>query len=310
MNIKCKYCGSEDVSFGENTGMYYCRVCNRLLGADEVLTENEDGDDVPIADTESEDNGDFGTAALIVLNAFMLIPVLNAVVMTLVNSSDAKYEYKKCFFNRFVVDLFVMAAVILLVIVEAFGFKNEHKDTIHDNVKSVVEDAMDFSNPEVSVSEFVTKNMFDILQSRYVPTTDDEEEEQQFKLTWDMLDGTVMSGEHISDLLSKSGEDMILLIQTPYIVERYSETTYRNMGYMVAGAEILGTTGNYFYVGSLDRSLSVFIDDYNEPTFMSTDDLYNKKYVYYLNPKLSYRFDVLTSEDGDMVGLAFTEVTQ
>lgn len=303
---KCKYCKSDSIKEDRASGMWYCRNCSRFLDGDEVEFDNEQQAQEEEEEPAYEEEELTGLS-LLVLNVLMWVPIFNILVVCALNKSDVKSQYRKSFSYKFITDMVLFLIAFIFLIYMVYNYKFNISNSIH----AIVSNAADFLDSAVSydidVPDFESKNIMQIIESMRV---EEEENTDWFVLDWRHFDGVVINGQSLLDLLEETGLDFVILMQTDEIRNRYTKTSYRNMGYIIDGSEVTGSTGNYFYDGKLPDVVSLYTDDYGELLYTKVDDLYSRRYVYYLNPKYDYRVRVLFDENSVMVGFAFEEIKE
>ena len=309
--VRCSYCKSDDVKYDSTTDMYYCRACSRLLGEDEVIKEKVvEAKPAPKPTQVSRQPEDLNTLSLLFLNVALWIPVLNVLTVFAINNSEVKEEYKREFSSKLVTDLFILAALVLVCTLYIYNGKIQIKDRFHYISDKLITSIVALNEGELSIPEFDSIDVIQLIEDSYVEEEVEEEEVVTvYSSEWSYLDGMTASGSKAVELLTAVDEQVIILVQTEQIRSKYQKTTYRNVGYLMEGSELIGTTGNYFYEGSLKSPVSLMVDDYGELTYIKTSDIYNKKYVYYLNPSYTYIVHVLQFEDNALAGFAFEEVS-
>lgn len=303
---KCKYCKSDSIKEDRASGMWYCHNCSRFLDGDEVEFDNEQQAQEEEEEPAYEEEELTGLS-LLVLNVLMWVPIFNILVVCALNKSDVKSQYRKSFSYKFITDMVLFLIAFIFLICMVYNYKFNISNSIH----AIVSNAADFLDSAVSydidVPDFESKNIMQIIESMRV---EEEENTDWFVLDWRHFDGVVINGQSLLDLLEETGLDFVILMQTDEIRNRYTKTSYRNMGYIIDGSEVTGSTGNYFYDGKLPDVVSLYTDDYGELLYTKVDDLYSRRYVYYLNPKYDYRVRVLFDENSVMVGFAFEEIKE
>lgn len=302
---KCKYCKSDSIKEDHTSGMWYCPNCSRFLEEDEIEFDNEQQAQEEEEEEPAYEEEELTELSLLVLNVLMWLPVFNILVVYALNKSDVKSQYRKSFSYKFITDMVLFFIAFIFLIYVVYNYKFNISNSIH----TIVSNAADFLDSAVSydidIPDFDSKNIMQIIESMRV---EEEETADSFVLDWRHFDGVVMDGQSLLDLLEEMGSDFVILMQTDEIRNRYTKTSYRNMGYIIDGSEVNGSTGNYFYDGKLPEVVSLYKDDYGELLYIKVDDLYSRRCVYYLNPKYDYRVRVLFDEDGVMVGFAFEEI--
>ena len=298
--VKCSYCKSEDLKYDSSTNMYYCHTCSRLLDKDEVV-------ECALEESTGDDEGeDLSMLSLFFLNIALWVPIVNILTVFAINNSGVRPEYKKDFSSRLVTGLFAIIAAVLVFALYVYDGKTDYKKSIKSFMDKVVVEVSTLNKGDTSMPDFTS---IDIVQ-HIVDNSPIEEEEDDELLTadWKLLDGMMASGSKAQSLLKSVDEQVAILVQTEEIRNRYTKNTYRNVGYLINGSGLMGTTENYSYEGSLSDYVSLWTNDYGDIVYMKTDDIYNKKYVYYLNPSYDYKIHILLFEDDTLAGFAFEEV--
>lgn len=294
-NVKCSICGSTDLTYDKLSDMYACSGCSRLLEPSEVVECGE----YEYVESGEELNG----FSLFILDILMMIPLINFVIVMWINGSDVKYQYKKTFCYRAIVDVIIGVTVLVCAMLFLANSKDQLRSAAHCIVDNLTIALCETEIKDVDFESLVSKDVMSNIESN-ISVSDGE---SQFILSWLHMDGVVMSGKQAMALLDEVGEDIAILVQTNGIRDKYTDKTYRNVGYLVDGFEKVGTTDNYFYEGKLSEAI-LYVDDYGEYVYESADDIYNRRYIYYINPKNNYEFYPLLTEEGILIGVAIKEV--
>lgn len=299
--VKCSYCKSEDLKYDSSTNMYYCRACSRLLDKDEVIEYDLE------ESTNDDEWEDLSMLSLFFLNIALWVPIVNILTVFAINNSGVCPEYKKDFSSRLVTGLFAIIATVLVFALYLYDGKIDYKKSIKSFMDKTVVEVSTINKGDTSIPDF---DSIDVVQ-HIIDNTPIREDEEDESLTaeWKLLDGLTASGSKAQSLLKSVDEQVVILVQTEEIRNRYTKDTYRNVGYLINGSGLMGTTENYSYEGSLSDYVSLWTNDYGDIVYMKTDDIYNKRYVYYLNPSYNYKIHVLLFEDDTLAGFAFEEVT-
>ncbi len=315
--IRCKYCNSTNPSFDELTKMYYCDSCNRLLGEDEIIDETERSEqEVKDNIEEYEDSHNIKVLeeeplngfSLLILNIVMLIPILNIFVLFAIINSNVEYQYRKVFSYRFIAGIIILLLCIVAICSVSANRRYELVGNVHTILDKAVTFLADRQQPDIKVPNLESHDLFEIIESISPADSDNSVDvESTFTLSWDTIDGTQWTGSMLKDLFEQTGENYIFLIQTANIRDRYSNKSYRNVGLRCTGAVKDGDNENYFYEDSLTKPFEIYYDDYGEVVDFTTKDLYNKKYIYYLNPTNSYTLHILHDDNGSLIGFAMQE---
>lgn len=314
MDMKCGYCGSQTITYDSASEMYYCKDCGRLMGEDEVEKVNdatEQQDEVgSVEEDEYEviDGENLSGASLLILNIFMLVPIINILIAIFLNNSDIRREYKKCFSYRAVTFVLILVSALVYFYFFASSYKSNNTLSIHNALTTLSAAITTVHQADVDVNKFTQLDFKQIIESRYEPDTDNSGSEESFILTWDLVDGVTLTGQMFYNILDAAGSDYIILVQTKQLANRYSSTTYRNLGFLADGSSKNESTSNYFYEGSISKPIDLYFDDYGENVFISTGDLYNSKYIYYVNPKNNFKLNIIHDSGGETVGFVITEV--
>ena len=310
--MKCLNCGSEELKYDELSDMYFCPKCNRLYDKSETK-DNSIKDDIDIEDDESsptvwDEDEDLNGFSLTVLSILQSIPILGLIVPVIVNNSNVKLLYKKTFAYR-LIGQFIIG--IILIVFGAVLFVNDKNNTIailQHNMSSLVQDVRTcyISKDEVRMPSFTSISKDSMIDTdSYVP-----EVESIPQGNWEYFDGITMTGKQVKSLVDNTVGNMVAyLLQTPDIAERHGKDSYRNFGYVLAGAKSDSTKSNVFFVDK-QSVYSFYTDDYGEYKDSGISDMSNSKYIFYINPKKPYTFNTIKNENDEVIGFMFTEVVE
>lgn len=301
-NIKCSYCGSEDVEYHEYYGTYTCKGCDRILGEDEVISDEPQEVDTNVDIVEH--GKDLRPTALCLLNLLMFIPIVDLLVTVLVNKSDAKDSYKRMFSYRYTCSLLVFGCLLVTGILWLYNLRTAIRIDLADKVVWYL-----------SVTDMDSRLSDDLLVPDGVDYLDavvaDREPVEvvdEYSPNWEDMNGVVVIGEYATTLVRHVNENAMCFIQTDTIRDRYGEETYRNIGMLADGSERQSSTGAYFYKGEIGDSCTAYTDDYGQLVYMDIDDIYNKRYIYYIDPKEYFSLRVICNDDGSVRILSLQEV--
>lgn len=306
--IKCSYCGSTDVEYKEYYGTYTCSGCDRILDSDEVIIEDdkqeefeEDSPSVSI----KEEHGVLTSIAILLLSILSIIPIIDIIVAMLLNAADTKEEYKKVFSYRALVNWLVFSIVALTLIIGFIEYKSVLRVNIHLNrISAILEDIISVDD-EV---DFSVPKGIDLLQA-LVNREDGSVDEVVLSAEWYYIDEAILPGKSIEVLIDSAGDNYIWLFQTKQFKDRYGTYMYFNLGNVINGAGFYGPSDKYaIEYNNVPEFVSVYTDDYGEPVHYTLDDIYKKKYIYYLDFNKSYRVNVLYDESQTIAGFMLTEM--
>lgn len=295
--MKCVNCKSNNTSYDVHSEMWYCKDCNSLFSSEEVLDEDGDWEDK-----------DLNGFSMIVLHIMQMIPLLNILVSYIVDNSEVKKEYKKCFNYKTLSQLLVFTLVAVMAVI---GYKHNTVEKLKDTYYTIsgrcteLKESLNKSDVGEVFSSTESKSYKDLLDEidSYV-VVDDSDKSSRFYY----LDGVVLDGDICQSIVQDTdNESYSYLIQSRDISKRYGTNSYRNVGYILNTSSYEESNRNYFYVVGEDNDYSRYTDDYGEFIYEPVEDLFNKKYIYYLNPNKEYVITILHEEDL-IVGLIFKEV--
>lgn len=307
--MKCKYCRSKNLDYDESTNMYFCNKCKRILTPEEAGeidfssdAESTATDAIPI---EEED---LGTMTLVLLGILGSIPVFDLISTSMIEWSTAKDEYKRTICARLIARIFLIMLVAIIVFVICGAYDIELKYNVHDNLMSVVESSKRMFGGDGIDLDLKAKSLSQIeFDYTYEPV--EVQEDFVLKSEWDYLDKAVITGDMFMKLVSDcSAGNLAYLVQTKQIVEKFDKTTYRSMGVIVTDATREGLNDNWYYNGSVNKEFTLMTDDYDEYISDSTEDLSNKKFIFYINSSAVFRLNILKNSDSNIIGFAITEV--
>lgn len=308
--MKCLNCGSEELKYDELSDMYFCPKCNRLYDKSEIKDDvSKDAidaeDDSPTAWNEDEDLNGF---SLTILSILQSIPILGLIVPVIVNNSNVKLIYKKTFAYR-LIGQFIIG--MILIVFGAVLFINDKYNTITTlqyNMSSLIQDVRScyISKNDIRIPSLASIQKDTMVDAdTYIP-----EVEPILQGNWEYFDGITMTGKQVKSLVDNTVDNMVAyLLQTPDIAERHGKDSYRNFGYVLAGAKSDSTKSNVFFIDK-QSTYSFYTDDYGEYKDSGISDMSNSKYIFYINTKKSYTFNTIKNENDEVVGFMFTEVVE
>lgn len=310
--MKCLNCGSEELKYDELSDMYFCPKCNRLYDKSEVegksIKDGIDTEDDESSPTVWDENEDLNGFSLTVLSILQSIPILGLIVPVIVNNSNVKLIYKKTFAYR-LIGQFIIG--IILIVFGAVLFMNDKDNTItmlQRNMNTIVHDvrACYISKDDIRIPDLTSVPKDSMIDTdAYVP-----EVEPILQGNWEYFNGTVMTGKQVKSLVDNTVGSMVsYLLQTPDIAERHGKDSYRNFGYVLAGAKSDSVKSNVFFIDK-QSTYSFYTDDYGEYKDSGISDMSNSKYIFYINPKKSYTFNTVKSDNDEVIGFMFTEVVE
>lgn len=324
--MRCIYCKSKDLELDESSGMYFCPKCHRLLSEHEVdpdvkksdlaldnelqeqLYEEEEGN---WTEAEPIEESNLGIPTLLMLGFLGGLPVFDFLTTIMVEWSNVRDEYKRIITCRFIARILTIIIVGALMLLGYKMYDIEYRFDIHNKMSTVVETVHGIMNRDGIQPELVSKSLEQIERTKTYQPEEPEVVPFVLKMDWSYMDGAVISGKTFLQLLEDTKEgNLSYLVQTRSIVEKFNEKTYRNVGTIVEEATQEGANDNYYYTGVLTRDFTPMQDDYNVYIENSIDDLYNKKFVFYVKESSDFRLDILRSESGTIIGFAITEVAK
>ena len=308
--MACPKCKSDNVTFDSTTNMCYCNDCHQMF-------------DLPDEDKESfEDDNVFEEKELGVLSAFfigvaLLIPIVNIIVLLLIIGSDYKEEYKKPFIGLFLGYIVVGICIYLYGTLTVRDYLSEHRKQIVQQLNNVIEKfdidererVLKIDLPEKAPNiDYYVKTY---LSAHKVEGDDETEVKYLNPLHFKYIDDSYMYGDSILSMLDSLQEyTYSIVVQTEAMRERYNQDTYRNFGVVLKQAD-QNDNGNYILpVYSKRDTYQYFLSDYDELRIASSEDLYNKKYIFYLKTNSLFRLNAIYSENDDLLGLAITEISE
>lgn len=273
--MKCIYCGSEEMSYDNTTGMWYCESCQRTYDEDEI--ERETNLSVP---------------TLFMLAFLCLIPIVNLFVLFNVVNSIIDDKYRNTLISVVLVQYFSLILVVMYLAVWQHSQAKQKAIEVFDKVQSYVSgltmkdvDERYKVSYRTDYSEFLPKNY-----------KADESEIDTLKKDLYLFSGTKMTGSKVLELTKAyDGTSTVFLIQTLNIKNRYGKDIYRNYNLRLSGTE--DSSEELIKYFDIKDEMSVYITDYNEFEYLPTEDITKKKYIFYVNPKSEYEFTYDTIED-------------
>lgn len=306
--MKCLNCGSEELKYDELSDMYFCPKCNRLYDKDDVVEDIDDIEDIDNSIKEWKEEEDLNGFSLTVLSIIQSIPIIGLIVPIIINNSNVKVSYKRQFGYRFIGQI---AICIILVILGAVLFVNDKAYTV-DNLQgkmiSLVQSVRGsyISKDDVRMPNLTTVPKDDIIDiDSYVPEVEPLKQDN-----WEYFNGTSMSGKQVMSLVTNTvGSKVSYLLQTPDIADRHGKDSYRNFGYVLAGAESDSIKSSTYFIDK-QSTYSFYTDDYGEYKDTGISDMSNSKYIFYVNPKKSYTFNTIENDEDEVIGFMFTEIVE
>lgn len=293
--VTCVNCGSEDVVLDELTGMYYCNSCSKMWDADETTT------------SDSYEEEDLNGFSLFVLHILMTIPIIDMIMTGVISNSSIKEQYKKTLLYRGITNMFLYTAIIVGVVI----FLKESEVVIEAQISDTVDSIVQWMLPDSKNTMYnipAVQSYEELLLSK-APKDNDVDDSKLPQNIWQYMDGVSMSGKDVIALIADlSDYDMSLLIQTKNLAGKYSSDSYRCVGMIPSAAYYNESSKNWFYDGTTTIDFEFMTDDYGEYITDSYKDIYQSKYIYYLNPKSDFTIRLLHSSDGDVIGIALLEV--
>lgn len=298
----CKLCGTETI-YDEYAGTHYCEKCCEILDDSQVYEESDE-----VMNETVEYNGEhLSVPSLVFLNILMWIPILNIFVAFWINNSDAKSEYKKQFGTKILIDIIVMLCLLVLLVPWIYN----RKKLVYENAHKVVmwcEDIFMSQGEDMDLPTFDSADYLELLaqQSKDLPTyTDAIAPNENHRI----FNGCILTGKSATNMIAGMDTTAIVLVQTKEIARRYSKDTYRNVGRLISGAEYNVRAENYMYEGELPVIADYYTNDYGEEISVPLDDLFNSKYIYYLNPDKYYECTILCNDLEEVTGFVLKEVS-
>lgn len=273
--MKCIYCGSEEMSYDNTTGMWYCKSCQRTYDEDEVRRETN-----------------FSIPTLFMLAFLCLIPIVNLFVLFNVVNSIIDDKYRNTLISVVLVQYFSLILVIMYLAVWQHSQAKQKAIEVFNKVQSYVSgltikdvDERYKVSYRTDYSEFLPKNY-----------KADESEIDTLKKDLYLFSGSKMTGSKVLELTKAyDGTSTVFLIQTLNIKNRYGKDIYRNYNLRLSGAE--DSSEELIKYFDIKDEMSVYITDYNEFEYLPIEDITKKKYIFYVNPKSEYEFTYSTIDD-------------
>lgn len=309
--MKCLNCGSEELKYDELSDMYFCPKCNRLYDKDEIIEDmNEDDIEYDFEDgiKEWKEEEDLNGFSLTVLSIIQSIPIIGLIVPILISNSSVKVGYKKQFAYRFIGQVVICIVLIIFGAVLYINDKTYVVDNLQHNMNLIVQSVRGsyISKDDIQIPNLTTVPKDSMIDTdAYVP-----EVGPILQGNWEYFDGITMTGKQVKSLVDSTVDSMVAyLLQTPDIAERHGKDSYRNFGYVLAGAESDSTKSNVFFVDK-QSVYSFYTDDYGEYKDSGISDMSNSKCIFYINPKKSYTFNIIKNDSDEVIGFMFTEVVE
>lgn len=325
--MRCVYCRSKDVELDENSGMYYCKKCQRLLSKDEVDGTFSKRDLKLSAKYNAEDDAEdsskkqkptavpmeiepVGFFTLILLGFLGGIPGFDIVSTAMIEWANIADEYKRAINARFIARIFTLIIICTFSLVAYRMYDINFREHIVNKINETVLMVDIFTSQKLMQPDLTAKS-FDQIQWKLSKNTEEvDDSDFAFQIKWSYLDGAIITGKTFMNILEDSSRgDYTYLLQTRRIVEKMDNMHYRNVGVITKQSERLGENENYYYVGVLSGTeFSQRSDDYN--TYIKDDlkDLSNEKFIFYVNDEAQFKFTILRDENRAIIGFAATEV--
>lgn len=308
--MQCVNCDSGDMTFDPIGGMYYCPNCNSLFSGSEIKKIQKKKSSSKVIEEHTEDveeenyqqeEEDLNGFSLIVVTILQYVPIFNFLITMLVCNSNVKREYRKSVLYQLFVSLLIESCLILGFVCYTL---NERQMILTDakTVLQTVYNKFIKQDGEVEIPAIPTGS--NPLGNIVIDTGDTVED---FSLTVSLLDGVIVSGEYVTKNVSTMDlSQYAVCISTAQMFDRYP-SQYRNYGVLLSTSKASSNTSAWM-VGEPTEPQEFYTDDYGELKSVSIDDIYNKKYIYYVNPKAQFKMSVLYSIEGDVIGFAFKEM--
>lgn len=323
--MRCVYCRSRKLELDENTGMYFCKKCNRILSPEEVdpkikkqdiklmqeidaeYEENHVSDAVPI---EGEDIGVF---TLVLLGFLGGVPVFDFLSAAMVEWSELKDEYKRTIISRLIARVFTIVLIVGIGLIGLKVYDFDYRLKVHETLDTAVGSVHRILNKVDMTPELAGKTLAQIERSLSYEPIDVDEVDEIFRLQvkWSYLDSSIIKGDKFLQIVEDTSKgNMTYLVQTLDIVSKFDDKTYRNVGAVITDSEREGTNDNFYYVGNIDKTFTQMLDDYNEPVSEDLEDLYKSKFIFYIKESSEFRFNILRNENNEIIGFAVTELNK
>lgn len=311
--MKCKYCRSKKLDYDVSANMYFCNKCKRLLTPEEA----GEIDDVKLkasfsaTDAEPLEEEDLGVFTLILLGILGSLPIFDIVATSMVEWSNAKDEYKRTVVTRLIGRVLLGIIVIGIVFLIIGTYNIQLKFDIHKQVTNALKASKLLIKHEGIDLDLKAKSLNDIEFGYIFTPVEEVEEIEEFELKpdWDYINNSIITGGTFLKLLDNCAEgNFAYLIQTKQVSEKFDNTTYRNVGTITTYSSREGQNDNWYYKGNMSKEFSLIVDDYDNYISDSTDDLSNKKYIFYIDSSALFRLNILRASDDSIVGFAITEV--
>lgn len=292
MSKRCAYCKGGGLRYDSSTKMYYCPKCSRLL------------DDHEIVSYKKSRKTKMHPVVLIMFNIGMFVPLLNILIVYIINNSDTYDLYKDAYSYRLITDMMLLLIFAGLLLYSGHEYNKEYPYQKY-LAKVVLAEMHKFSDKELNTFEPIVINPLDTIAKE--PVIEEVHEVSYTTPTFDVacVDGTTVSGKTLIQILETNDQSTIL-VQTKKLVSKTDENTYRNYGYILDDAVMHNTKDNWYYDGDLKESV-LMTDDYGEYVYAPMSEYTETRYVYYVDPKAVFEL-TLIENNGTVVGFAFKEV--
>lgn len=290
--MKCPKCESKCIK-DEVTGMWFCDECQSLYD-----------------EKEFESKEHIGIGFLIMMSFLLLIPIVNIIVIVIISNSGIDDKYKNSYCSLVIGEMIITAVVVVYGILltksnvdeEAVATFNKLYNTV--KIKTEIE-----LIPEIEV---VYDTSIKGVMDSYKPVVKVEESEEVLIsknsfYNFEIFQGSYLKGSEVINFLKSYGsEDMAFIIQTKAMRDKNGKESYRNYGLRLNGT----TEGSDKSIRYLEpaEEYSVYTNDYEETQMLSTKDVEKKKYIFYVNPKSLFKFELFTFED--FYVMQFTELEE
>lgn len=292
MSVRCAYCKCGGLHYDGSTKMYYCPRCRRLLDNHELTTY-----------TKSR-KAKIHPVVLMIFNIGMLVPLLNVLIVYVINNSDTYDLYKDVYSYRLITDMMLLLAFAGLLLYSGHRYNIEYPYQKY-LAKMDLMAMHEFSNKELSPFEPIVVNPLDTMSN--VPVDEEIDEISYTAPTFNAacVDGTIISGKVLIQILETNTQS-IILVQTKKLVGKTDKNTYRNYGYILDNAVVHNSSDNWYYDGDL-KEVVLMTDDYGEYVYAPMSEYTETRYVYYVDPKAVFELTIIKSDD-TVIGFAFKEV--
>lgn len=276
--MRCPKC-HEQLEYDEQTESYFCEECNVIYSKDELIKP---------------------TGKLFIISLLMWIPILNLIILSLAKNKSE--DEQQIYFNIAMSSLVFQAVAIICAALCFTVFRDNTVDKFKHDLQTMAINNMIESLPKIEANKYKAPEPIKRAALKQEPV---EEEPEVLTLTENeefLIDGSVISGDKVRDLVTRYDSYGFLLQTTSIRTKQQNMNYYLNVGHRFREAEY-DELIDYSYV---DEVLSEVTLHLMKPT-TGVDKLNNKNTVYYIYDTQLFQVSVLHDAKGQVIGLAFTE---